>query len=290
MSDMPDYGTVKVRLRWSGYQVVAVSQPDKRGVRRWHEIRDVRQLVPLPADVVPEAWQPEDGNRWQWPNGRKPDPLRATVAPQLSQRATVAFAEVTAAEAAEMAAEMEEWRRAPVARGERIDRGLPWWRDVTRIRYEATGAVSREHGEARILRALILEWSIPLDLKPYRTNAAALAALKLTLADVLADRPDEDWMPPLKPMPEDWRDFEVVLGWFAEVMPSRRELHVLRGRMATPPKGWTLIGAECRRSAEWARTTYNTTLDVLIEAANRAPRRRLRRLKELQERNRRAKL
>jgi hypothetical protein len=80
---------------------------------------------------------------------------------------------VSEAEAAEMAREMEEDRRvahsgmgAPLGGNPHKQTGaIQWWRDVASVRYEPLGGVSREHGEARIMRALIVEHSIRMDLK-----------------------------------------------------------------------------------------------------------------------------
>lgn len=291
---LPPRGMVRVRVRWPGYQVVAASDVDKRGIRHWHEVKG-RELVPL--TVEPRAWQPEDGTRWQWPNGRAPEPLPVEVIPQMAAGASFEFREVSEAEAAEMAREMEENRRvaagadgmAPGANPHKQAGAIQWWRDVASIKYEPMGSVSRWHGEARIMRALIVERSIRMDLKRSRTNAAVLVDLKLTLADILAEHPGEDWVPPLAAMPEDWRDFEIVMGWLAEVMPSRTEIRVLRGRMVSPPQTWEMIGYDISRSGERARQIYEATIEGLIATANVKPRRARARLRELQARNREAK-
>jgi len=291
---LPPRGMVRVRVRWPGYRVLAASDVDKRGIRHWHEVRG-RELVPL--TIEPHAWQPEDVTRWQWPNGRVPDPLPVEVRGQVAASAKLEFRAVSDAEASEMAREMEENRRVASGANGRAHGGNPheqasaiqWWRDVAAVRYEPMGSVSREHGEARIMRALIVERSIRMDLKRSRTNAAVLADLKLTLADVLAEHPGEDWVPPLAAMPEDWRDFEIVMGWLVEVMPSRTEIRVLRGRMVSPPQTWEMIGYDISRSGERARQIYEATVEGLIAAANVRPRRARARLRELQARNREAK-
>lgn len=274
-------GTSRVRARWDCYQVEAVSSVDAKGRRHWHELRG-RELVPLKAR--PEAWQPMAG-AWIWPNGAIPQPMPIMVMGSVASIGGVAFDAAAAAEEMERDREEARNRRDPAP----ADDGGQWWRDVARVAYEPQGNVSREHGEARIMRALILERSIRMDGRRYRTNAAVLAALKLTLADVLAEHPGEDWIPPLAAMPEDWRDLEIVMGWLVEVMPSRREIFVLRGRMLAPPATWAQLGDEIKRTAVRARQIYTETIDALVEAGNREPRRALARRAELQERNREAK-
>lgn len=302
LNDLPA-GTVHVRLRWDCYQVPAVSTVDGKGRRNWHEVRG-RQLVPinpmassvardgraplanpLPTPCQPPAvaWQPLTSH-WQWPNNQIPNPLPISVMGSVTSIGGIAFDAASAAE--EMERDRDEARSSHDK--EPAGDGGQWWRDVARVVYEPRGNVSREMGEARIMRALILERSIRMDIAPYRTNAAVLASLKLTLADVLAEVPSLDWIPLLAPMPEDWRDFEVVMGWLVEVLPSRRELFVLRARMLSPPATWSQIGDEIKRTSSRARQIYDETVDGLIGAANREPRRALARRAELQERNRRA--
>lgn len=279
MADLPR-GRVRVRVRWTGYEVEATSTVDAKGVRHWHEVA-CRELRPLAA--VPVAWQPLPSVGWAWPNGVEPEPLPVLVVPRMcSEEAT--FDAVAAAE--EMEAERED-ARANHGR-EPADDGGQWWRDVARVAYEPMGSVSREMGEARVLRHLILERSLPMDIKRQRSNAAVLAALKLTMADIYGDVPDADWVPPLVAQPEDHRDFETVMGWLSEVGTTKRELNILRSRMLAPPATWVQIGDRFRISRQRARQVYDGAIDDLVEAANRPPRRAVARLAELRERNREA--
>lgn len=284
LDDLPP-GTVHgIEWRWPGYEVKGATTTDKRGNRYFYEVRRDKSLKRLPH--VPDAWRPDPANhRWTWPGGVAPEPLRREVVPRLATLGGVAFAAVSSAE---LAAEMEANREAARAThgNDPLDEPPQWWRDVWRIEYQAMGGVTRDMAEARIMRFLILERSIRMDIEAPRTNAAVLADLKRTLADVLADRPEVDWVPPLKPTAEDHCDFETVGGWLVEVMPSRREMGIMRARMGTPPETWDAIGATFRRSREAARTLYNATIDVLADVANRPARRARARRTELQERNR----
>jgi len=259
---------------------LAASDIDTKGRRHWHEIKG-RSLSPLVA--TPDAWQPEDWRTWKWPNGIEPEPLPITVVGAMTVSGGVEFSAVDAA--AEMEAERDDLRRTPTA--EPVD-PPQWWRDVARVQYQPMGSVTVEHGEARIMRHLIVERSLTLDMRRQKTNAAVLVDLKRTLADVYGEVPGDDWVPPLTAMPEDWRDFEVVMGWMAEVMPSRREVFVLRSRMQAPPRTWVQIGDEIRRSDTRCRQIYAEVIGQLVAAANRPPRRAPARLRELQERNREA--
>ena len=77
--------------------------------------------------------------------------------------------------------------------------------------------------------------------------------------------------------------------WMSEVMPSDKAIEVLRWRTLSPPATWPQIGDEIKRTAVRARQIYTETIDALVEAGNREPRRALARRAELQERNREAK-
>lgn len=273
-------GTVRVRVRWPGFEVPAVSSVDAKGRRHWHELRG-RELVPLKAR--PEAWQPMAGS-WIWPNNAAPQPLPVRVMGSVVSIGKVAFDAAAAAEEMERDREEARGRRDPAP----AEDGGQWWRDVARVAYEPQGNVSRVHGEARIMRALILERSIRMDGSRYRTNAAVLAALK-AVPDDYREPPTADWVPPLVSMPEDHKDFETVMGWIVELLPSRREIFVLRARMLSPPATWVQIGDEIHRTAVRAKQIYGETIDALVAAGNREPRRALARRAELQERNREAK-
>lgn len=283
LDDLPA-GRLRVRVRWPGYAVLAASEVDKRGVRHWHEIVGT-ELRRITAPIA--AWQPDDATRWRWPNGIEPPPLPVAVAPSLAVINGMDF------DAASAAAEMEEWREAARARTDdcAVRDGLPWWRDVTRIAYEPMGFVSLDHGEARIMRHLILEQSLRLDLRRRKTNAAVLADMKRTWADIYgAESRGDDWAPPLVPQPHDWADFDVVMGWFAEVSPSARELTVLRGRMLAPPVTWRGLGDEIGRSWQRAQQIYNGSIDDLVAAANRPRWRGEARIAAVRERNRLARI
>ena len=279
-ADLPP-GRLRVRVRWAAWVVEAACDIDKRGQRHWHELVG-RETRPLHAKI--QAWQPVSP-AWIWPNGRQPEPLPIRVEPAMATVGGLDF------DAVQAAAEMEDWREAARARPDHIDDdpSLPWWRDVTRIEYQPMGAVSLGMGEARIMRHLIVERGLPNDLRRQKSNAATLADLKLTWADIYgAQSRGDDWVPPLVPLEQDWRDFETVMGWLSEVAPGKREMTVLRGRMLAPPATWRQIGDEIKRSPARAQQIYKSAIADLVEAANRPRRRASARIAEVQERNRAA--
>lgn len=275
-------GTVTgVVVRRPGYEVLAAAIDDKRGRRRWYGVSGV-DLRPL--TWYPEAWRPADAKRWRWPNGTVPPSLPVLVMPQLATTAPVFDATEAAAE---MEAEREDARRNRIASeiGE-----VQWWRDVTRVRYEPMGEISREMGEARIMRHLVMERSIPIAHRRQKSNAAVVADIKRTWEDIYGEHPrDADWIPPMPLQPEDDRDFLTVLRWFAEVLPGRRDMRILRARTSSPPSPWMLIGDEIGMTGLRARRSYNSVVDSLISAGNRIPRYAPMRMDDVRERNRAAK-
>lgn len=246
-----------------GQSLPVVGSFDRQGMRRWHLLAG-RTLRPLISEI--RAWQPLSKG-WTWPNGLVPPPLDDTDAA--------------------LSLGLSERLLAEPYRG--LDEPQ-WWRDGTLITYEAMGKISPRHGEARIMRALVLERSIRMDMASYTTNGAALARMKMSLADVLAEEPDADWVPPLMPLEQDHRDYLTVMGWLIEVMPSAREMRILRDRMGSPPRSWVQIGDRISRDASRARQLYQGAIADLVVAGNRRPRRSPARLSELQKRNREARL
>jgi len=172
--------------------------------------------------------------------------------------------------AAEMAADREDARRNRTASeiGE-----AQWWRDVTLVKYQPMGEITREMGEARIMRHLVMERSIPVGHRRFRSNAAVVADIKRTWEDIYGEHPrDADWVPPMPLQPEDDKDFLTVLGWFAEVLPSKRNMKMLRARTTSPPSPWLLIGDEFGLTGLQARRSYNSIVGRLVDAGNRKPR------------------
>lgn len=273
--------------RWPGFEVPAATATDKKGVRSWYEVKG-KSLSPLSVPV--EAWRPADASRWRWPNGVVPLPLPVHVFPRLAIVGGMTF------DAATAAAEMESWREDARSRpDDDIDeRDSQWWRDITRVAYEPMGSVSLPMCEARVMRHLILERSLPMPMRRQKSNAAVLADLKRSFADVYGDEPDVDWVPPLRSTPEDHKDFDLVMVWIVEAEVSRRQMAILRARMQSPPATWVQIGDELQlhRNADAARkrakAIYANTIAMLCDAANRPAVRTVVQIDALRERNRAA--
>ena len=126
-----------------------------------------------------------------------------------------------------------------------------------------------------------------MDLRRQKSNAAVLADLKLTWADIYGEQSKgDDWQPPLVPLPQDWADFDVVMGWFAEVAPRHREMTVLRGRTLSPPLTWVVLGEMIKRHWTRSQQIYKEAVSDLVAAGNRPRHRAEARIAEVRERNR----
>lgn len=265
---------VHIRARLASGVEADVVGHISHGTRVWY-LLDGRALRPLTAPI--RSWQPL-AEAWTWPHGVAPPPLLDELEPVASQA---------------LATAMERAREGPAepVAGPGAGPGEAsgqWWRDLDRVRYEPPGAVSPAHGEARLMRALATDRSIRLDLPSRRSHAAALAELRQGLADVLRDSPEVDWVPPLRPLPRDVRDYLTAMAWLVEVDPDRRQLRILLARARTPAVSWQFVGDMHGLSGARVAQIYAATVAEAVEAANGGLPRTRQRLAAIQERNREA--
>lgn len=166
-----------------------------------------------------------------------------------------------------------------------LPQGDQWWRDPSLITYEPMGQVSHLQCEARVMRALITDRYQRLDLRPIRTNSARLADMKRSLLDLLEEAPDDDWVPPVKPIRQDYSDYLTVMSWLTEVDCTWRELTALQRRAQSPPWSWRSIGDFIDRSGQGAKNLYLRTIHDITIIANRPLTRGPEKLLALQARN-----
>lgn len=272
-------GRLRIRV-WPGIEAVTDGIPDYTGKVRWFEVRG-RDLKPLQVPV--RAFQPMSQKFWQ---GREPLPLPTSTLARLEAPDTF---DVTLA-GAEMERDREEAR---AHHGLPAPEPLPqWWRDADLVKYEARGTVSARHGEARLMRALVTDRAIRVGMTPMKSGMAALAPLQI-LSELLsadAEAPPPDWVPQVRPLPQDWADYLTAMAWLVEISPSRQAMRILRARARMPPASWATIGDAIGRDWTRARQVYEATVAKVVTAANGRPRRSAARLKALQARNRRARL
>ena len=241
------------------------------GERRWH-ILNGRALRPMASPI--RAWQPLS-EAWTWPYGIVPPALASELAGVAAEDLSAAMEEDRAALAT-----------APVAAP--AEQCGQWWRDADLVRYEPPGSVTPVHGEARLMRAIAMDRSIRMDMPAHKSQAAALADLRQSLADVLRATPELDWMPQLQPLPQDERDYLTAMGWLVEIGPDRRQMRILLARARTPPVTHEFVGDMLRVSAQRVAQIYATTVAHTVEAANSMAWRTRQRLAVIQERNREA--
>jgi hypothetical protein len=297
LADLPNVACT-VRLWWgqSGIPRLidhAVRERDPGKTRplvwRWYSVdAETRTLTPLTTGG-PICWQPRDG-RWMWPGGVVPAPVPPHHVPRLAGQRHVSE-EAEAAELAESSREMEAERHFANQEGHRTSLragGMPWWWDVSAIRYEAPGSVSRPMVEGRVMRALNTagDWRPKLKIK---TLSMLIAALADQAAESLADRAAriEAQLTRFKPIGSDEHDFLEAMRWvlalstppvddpllrIAQAWKPSREQMVLtyRGRFRMT---WTEIADLLsqdggRISFQRAQQLYHQALDRCWRAAN----------------------
>ena len=277
-------GRLRVRV-WPGIEAVTDGVTDTRGRVRWYEVRG-RDLKPIQGPVA--AWQPMTQG-WRWPR-RQPMPLPTSALAGLEAHATA----LATLDAAALAAEMER-DREDAGQRQRLPPPEPlpqWWRDGSRITYEARGAVSVKHGEGRLMRALATDRAVRVGMQPLKSSMAALAPLEI-LSEILSADPPEpmphDWVPHVQPLPQDWSDYLTAMAWVVEASPPRRSMRILRARARTPAVSWLAIGDALGIHWTRAQQIYAATVAQVVDAANRRPRRAAARLRVVQAQNRQAK-
>lgn len=257
MTDLPP-GRVHVRLMWHGQAIKAA----RDRASSWHEYRggDMRSLPPKGAGWpdTPERWQPIDEQSWTWPRGwHKPEPL-----PEDVRYRAIASAALDAADQPET---VSDERR--------------WWRDITNIRYELSGAISMHQAEGRVLRALA-------HCEAHRDRRTDIIDVDQSLADVaailatVASDVDVGWIARFQPLPADHTDFLTAMGWFSALRPAAvgndwpkvrkltRMQRVLLMRSLDVPLSFDDIGHEFGVSGVRCRQIYRSGVQACWRVAN----------------------
>ena len=285
--ETPDHPprSVHVRVIWEGrtFQAARILH---EGRVRWCEVRGTgarAQLHLLPETFSPSSWQPQHPDRW-----RAPLPLPVVACEPQMWSATMKFAAVDEAEAAELAREMERDRESArnvhqEARESR--RETQWWRDATRISYEPAGSVAPRMAEGRMMRAVCYDRLIKMDMRPYRTNAAVMADLKRGFEALIGD-PTHDWRPPFEPVGRDFQDYLTVMGWLADAGWAKPARDVVRWRAMDPPLSFAEIGDHIHKTGEGARHILARFVGRVTAGANARHSPRIDGIEALRERNR----
>lgn len=152
-----------------------------------------------------------------------------------------------------------------------------WWRDPLAIDYAPSGKVSLRMAEGRVMRAVA--WC---------DAGRGLTLRRRTPLDVLAERAaevegggDDAMSKRFHPLPQDVSDFDVAMGWYAQLNPPHRrhgtsrpwalsrEQRVLLWRTRLPPLSFQEI-AWCLhlRSPERPRQMYKDAIVQVWKIAN----------------------
>lgn len=239
---------IKVRVRWGWvepFEAVLMDTPTgprwatfSEGEVVWLPPRQQKVWKDNPAGEVAEVgddwlarrgWGPEPA-AWQPIGDRWPDPLPEPL-PAIdpgNRKAPRFSAETAEFDAALAAAEMEADRESARRRRgpEKAERGLPWWRDPTRIKYQPRGEVSQEMAVARVLRALSWCGFGMTDGQGGMQGSRFLAEMcSMTLSEALAASEADalGLADRFQPVKADHEDFLEALSWFCRLGPKVRE-------------------------------------------------------------------
>lgn len=276
MDDLPA-GRVMVRVQWAA-RIFAAAR-DRRGGWFTYKSGEIVKLPPRGRKgerwtLEPDRWQPVDPAKWAWPRGVAAEPLPVMVQPRMWS----SHMSFSATEQAESDG-LERSRSGDVIEPR-------WWRDVTQIRYEPRGEVSRKNCEGRVMRALA-------HCGAGDDRALARLARDPTMADLAeavagwASAVDRGWLEYFQPLPVDDSDFVEAMSWVTaldpvELRPRRRSGSyrgvwrfnraqlVLLYRAVTVPLSWADIGMQFKVSGERARQVYAQSIDACWRVANGA--------------------
>lgn len=268
--DMPPPYTVNVRVMWDGREFVARrGRHPQTGKDVWAAVKAGGQLEvigEIGGSFEPSLWQPLFPDKWA---GALPEPVTLSETGRMVAEKT-RFQAVEDASSEEIAREMERDRDA--ARVQAVPHGFhgkrhvsQWWRDITQIRYEPSGSVTRRNCEGRVLRAVSfcggnkfggIKRALSADAWSEIAEAHAkwLEAFEaLRKSAIAAGRPVPVWDTDetgnfMRPLPEDLKDFEFSMSLFTALNPvefwksdraawafNRSQKVILARSMAMPP-------------------------------------------------------
>ncbi len=303
--DMPPPYTVNVRVMWDGREFVARrGRHPQTGKDVWAAVKAGGQLEvigEIGGSFEPSLWQPLFPDKWA---GVLPEPVTLAETGRMVAEKT-RFLAVDEATSEELAMEMERDREA--ARVQANPHAFPvkrhvsqFWRDITQIRYEPPGSVTKRNCEGRVLRAVSFcggnkfggikralsadAWSAIAD-----AHAKWLEAFEaLRKSAIAAGRPVPVWDTDetrnfMRPLPEDLKDFDFAMGLFTALNPvefwkdgrkawafNRAQKVVFARSLPKPPTFADLAGEYNigDRSAAAGEQLYDRAINQCVAAAN----------------------
>lgn len=257
--DLPPPFGILVRISWTGYEVTAKRMKDNV----WRNARGEK----LPIGDEPVIYQPLKPESWV---AALPEPFER-AAPRMYTSRT-AFSAVEAAEAAELASEMEADRRdasrtadeTSTTQAKRGARRLQWWRDASLITYSEPGAISKREAEGRVMRA------IASDGFHQRADGLGLheSAALVDLSDDQRAALDGLAQPAsvidhFQPLGQDHDDYLTAMSWYAAA-PNM----VLRLMASDLAFSWREIGERLAVSRQAAQQRHKRAIDAVWTVAN----------------------
>ena len=242
---LPPVGVV-VRVMWLNDEFDAVRMTRKRAGGRhtavsWATMDD-RRVVYLPADGLehvwghdPRLWRPIDPSAW---THQLPIPVQAD--------------------------------------GSRPDAGVvlrfaphhrEWWRDAHMVSYSPCGAVTPREAEGRVMRALMVEQSMPAEKLG---GGMSVLARMITIVEMAEGKRPSYWHDRMRPSARDLSDMTVVIPWLTALTDRPKLYGLLRLRAVDPAYSWQAISEmdEYHCSRENVRAMYKAALTIVTRVAN----------------------
>ncbi len=282
-ADLPPPYNVRVWLAWPGWlgegaRVKGSAGAGSKG-ERWVTWQERRVAVLPPASVRdarghvragyerPDLWAPLHPEQWRL---ALPEPVTTHWQGRMwSSRQS--YAAVAAAEEAE--AERSGEVSEPAA-GRR-----QWWRDATLISYSAPGSITRREAEGRVMRALASDpfarWGNGTGLHRADLHFMALSDDDKRAEADRAAAQVADIVEPFRALPQDHRDYDTAMGWFAATCRYRTIIRaavtdhqVLLLAVDDRALSWREMADTLRVSRQAALQQYHAGLDDIWLIAN----------------------
>lgn len=299
LADIPKT-TVHANVWWMAHGTprcidgVARIYERRQNVWRWYRIADDGAIEMLPKSGgqwgdEPVCWQPANP-RFTWPGGIEPAPLAPHMVPRIESVSNWKLTAILDADVADLAREMEQDREAARAQGRRPDQDdrdarptSRWWLDLSNIRYEPPGQITKKMCEGRLLRALANAGPMRDRLRGM-TVASLLAQLvdERSANESNSDRLASDYFIRFQPLRSDESDFLIAMAWFTALKtpemaarqtdpmaPTRRQSVVWMRAWDRPLSFWD-IAQELSKGMSWqnAQRLYDDAITACHRVAN----------------------
>ena len=142
-----------------------------------------------------------------------------------------------------------------------------WWRDPGVVRYSPCGAITPREAEGRVMRALMVEQSMPAE---NLGGGMSFLARMITIVEMAEGKRPSYWHEKLRPSARDLSDMAVVVPWLVALTDKPRLYGLLRLRSVDPAYSWQAISEmdEYRCTRENVRGIYKQAIAIVTKVAN----------------------